>query len=127
LRKPKRANTAPLRGLPSTSTPKGHTPLRKNTLGDDDASRWALETHHKTMNKELLAEQWKHEEEQPFSGWDFSYLTNRMLEEQPDWSYPARAIELMKQSSSVIDLDTGGGERFMELREHWPPNLSQSD
>jgi hypothetical protein len=73
------------------------------------------------MNKELLAERWKREEEQPFSGWDFSYLDNRMLEEQHDWSYSARAIELLKQSSSVIDLDTGGGERFMELREHWPP------
>jgi ubiquinone/menaquinone biosynthesis C-methylase UbiE len=75
------------------------------------------------MNKELLVAQWKHEEQQLFSGWDFSYLNNRMLEEQPDWSYPARAIELMKQSSSVIDLDTGGGERFMELREHWPPKV----
>jgi SAM-dependent methyltransferase len=73
------------------------------------------------MNKELLVERWKREEEQPFSGWDFSYLDNRMLEEQHDWSYSARAIELLKQSSSVIDLDTGGGERFMELREHWPP------
>jgi SAM-dependent methyltransferase len=72
------------------------------------------------MNKELLVEYWKREEEQSFSGWDFSYLDNRMLEEQPDWSYSARAIELLKQSSSVIDLDTGGGERFMELREYWP-------
>jgi hypothetical protein len=75
------------------------------------------------MNKELLPEQWKREEKQPFSGWDFSYLNNRMLEEQPDCSYPARATDLMKQSSSVIDLDTGGGERLMELREHWPPKV----
>ena len=79
------------------------------------------------MNKELLAKQWKNEEQQPFAGWDFSYLNNRMLEEQPDWSYPARAIELMKQSSSVIDLDTGGGERFMELREHWPPKVAATE
>ena len=75
------------------------------------------------MNKELLVANWKREEQRPFSGWDFSYLKNRMLEEQPDWSYPARATDLMKQSSSVIDLDTGGGERFMELREYWPPKV----
>ena len=75
------------------------------------------------MNRELLVASWKREEQRPFSGWDFSYLNNRMLEEQPDWSYPARAIELLKQSSSVIDLDTGGGERFLELREHWPQRV----
>ena len=75
------------------------------------------------MNREFLVASWKREEQRPFSGWDFSYLNNRMLEEQPDWSYSARAIELMKQSSSVIDLDTGGGERFLELREHWPQKV----
>jgi len=72
------------------------------------------------MNQKLLKESWKREEQQPFSGWDFSYLDGRMLEGQPDWSYSARAIELLKQSSSVIDLDTGGGERFLELYDHWP-------
>jgi SAM-dependent methyltransferase len=75
------------------------------------------------MNKELLAANWKLEEQKPFSGWDFSYLGNRILEKPPDWSYSARAIELLKQSSSVIDLDTGGGERFMELREYWPQKV----
>src|SRR4029450_4494215 len=68
-------------------------------------------------------EHWKHEEGQPFIGWDFSYLDGRMLEEQPDWSYSTRAAELMKQSASVLDLDTGGGERFLELREYWPPKV----
>jgi SAM-dependent methyltransferase len=29
----------------------------------------------------------------------------------------------MRQSSSVLDLDTGGGERFLELRNHWPPKV----
>ncbi|HJR81452.1 MAG TPA: class I SAM-dependent methyltransferase [Anaerolineales bacterium] len=46
-----------------------------------------------------------------------------MLEGQPPWSYSARAAELMKQSSSVLDLDTGGGERFLALREHWPSRV----
>ncbi len=72
------------------------------------------------MNTESLIESWKYEEQQPFYGWDFSYLDGRMLEEEPDWSYPRRAAELLRQSSSVLDLDTGGGERFLELREYWP-------
>jgi SAM-dependent methyltransferase len=72
------------------------------------------------MNQEVLIENWKHEEQQPFTGWDFSYLESRMLEGQPPWSYSARAAELMKHSSSVVDLDTGGGERFLKLQEHWP-------
>lgn len=75
------------------------------------------------MNQEKLIETWKDEERQPFIGWDFSYLEGRMLEGQPDWSYSARAAELMKQSLSVLDLDTGGGERFLELREYWPSKV----
>ena len=75
------------------------------------------------MNKEALIKNWKFEEAQPFTGWDFSYLEGRMLEEQPPWSYSARAAELMKQSASVLDLDTGGGERFLKLREYWPQKV----
>jgi hypothetical protein len=75
------------------------------------------------MKQEVLIENWKHEEQQPFIGWDFSYLDGRMLEEQPPWSYSARAAELMKHSSSVVDLDTGGGERFLKLHEHWPDKI----
>lgn len=75
------------------------------------------------MNEEILIENWKFEEEQPFLGWDFSYLEGRMIEGQPDWSYSARAAELMKHSSSVLDMDTGGGERFLQLRESWPKKV----
>jgi SAM-dependent methyltransferase len=71
-------------------------------------------------NRETLIAAWKAEEQQPFIGWDFSYLGGRMLEGQPPWSYSTRAAELMKQSTSVVDLDTGGGERFLKLRAHWP-------
>ncbi|HEX6033927.1 MAG TPA: methyltransferase domain-containing protein [Anaerolineales bacterium] len=75
------------------------------------------------MNQEALIETWKSEERQPFLGWDFSYLEGRMVEEQPHWSYIARAAQLMKQASSVLDLDTGGGERFLKLREYWPQKV----
>jgi SAM-dependent methyltransferase len=74
-------------------------------------------------DRETLIAYWKAEEQQPFSGWDFSYIDGRMLEGQTPWSYSARAAELMKQSASVVDLDTGGGERFLKLRPHWPPKV----
>jgi len=72
------------------------------------------------MNQSELIESWKHEQAQPFTGWDFSYLNGRMIEDQAPWSYSARAAELMKRSSAMIDLGTGGGERLLSLREYWP-------
>src|SRR5512136_1564703 len=69
------------------------------------------------MNLDELVEAWKREEQEPFSGWDFSHLDGRMIEEQAPWSYSRRAAELMLVSKAVIDLGTGGGERFLKLRE----------
>lgn len=67
-----------------------------------------------------LVESWKREEQEPFTGWDFSHLDNRMLEEQAPWSYSTRACDLMHQSSSLLDMGTGGGERLLKLKDHWP-------
>jgi SAM-dependent methyltransferase len=75
------------------------------------------------MNPFELIETWKKEEQQPFIGWDFSYLDGRMLEDQPPWSYSTRAAELLRGTSAVIDLGTGGGERFLKLRSHWPAKV----
>lgn len=75
------------------------------------------------MDQADLLAQWRREEMQPFSGWDFSYLDGRMIEAEPPWDYLARAAELMQQANSVVDLDTGGGERFLELRPHWPARV----
>ena len=70
-----------------------------------------------------LVEAWLREERQPFTGWDFSHLDGRLRGEREPWSYLDRAAELMRRSSSVVDLDTGGGERLLRLREHWPPRV----
>ena len=72
------------------------------------------------MNQNEQIERWKREEAQPFTGWDFSHLDGRMIEDQAPWSYSSRAAQLMRQSSSVLDLGTGGGERLLNLREYWP-------
>jgi SAM-dependent methyltransferase len=77
----------------------------------------------KDINQNELIESWKHEEQQPFTGWDFSHLDGRMLEDQAPWSYSTRAAELMQNSSSVLDMGTGGGERLLKLRKYWPKKV----
>jgi SAM-dependent methyltransferase len=64
---------------------------------------------------------WQAEEQQPFVGWDFAHLAGRMLEDQPPWSYTTRAAELMQGARTLLDMGTGGGERLLKLRAHWPP------
>jgi len=72
------------------------------------------------MNRNELVERWRSEERQPFSGWDFAHLDGRMESDPTPWSYEARAAELMRGASSVLDMGTGGGERLLKMREHWP-------
>ena len=53
---------------------------------------------------------------QRFSGWDFSYLDGRRkpLGELP-WSFATTARNALSTATSVLDVDTGGGERFANL------------
>jgi SAM-dependent methyltransferase len=78
-------------------------------------------------NRKHLIEAWRQEEAQPFVGWDFSYLQGRMVEEGPPWSYTARAAELMQQARSLLDMGTGGGERLLALRDHWPAHVTVTE
>ncbi len=75
------------------------------------------------MNPEALIAQWQQEAQEPFAGWDFAHLKGRMLEDQPPWDYLERAAALMQQSSAVLDIDTGGGEKLLSLRESWPQRV----
>lgn len=72
------------------------------------------------MNRDAYIALWQQEEQAPFVGWDFSYLEGRMTQEQPPWSYEARAAEVLRGAASVLDMGTGGGERLLKLREYWP-------
>ena len=74
--------------------------------------------------RDALVQSWLEEERRPFVGWDFSYLEGRMEDEGEPWSYLERAAELMGRSSSVVDMDTGGGEKLLSLSERWPPGSS---
>jgi SAM-dependent methyltransferase len=69
----------------------------------------------------------------PFSGWDFSAISNRWKTNEPSWNYPVLASYRMLGVSSMLDLDTGGGELLATLAplppqtwatESYPPNIS---
>ena len=71
------------------------------------------------MKKEKLQrliQQWKKDEKAPFEGWDFSYIGKRVKRENPPWSYINIAKNLVRKSSSLLDIDTGGGEILSKLR-----------
>lgn len=57
-------------------------------------------------------DQWKNQEKRQFSGWNFSYFKNKMIEEKPPWNYNTMAKKLVKKSKSMLDMGTGGGELF---------------
>jgi SAM-dependent methyltransferase len=82
------------------------------------------------MNKariEELRRQWLAEEQMPFRGWDFAYLDGKMVEEPSPWDYMAMAATQMAQATAVLDTDTGGGERMLQLRPHWPAKVVVSE
>jgi SAM-dependent methyltransferase len=84
------------------------------------------------MKMDELQAQWIREAAEPFRGWDFSYLKNRLVEGEPPWSYLELARTAISRSSDVLDVATGGGEVFAGLApfpgratavEGYAPNL----
>jgi len=51
---------------------------------------------------------------QPFSGWDFSYLKDRQVDVTAHalWDYTATVLAAMREAVSMLDMGTGGGERL---------------
>ena len=83
------------------------------------------------MYKELLDYLLK-EEEYAFTGWDFSYLNNRMTKEMLPWSYNDIVNEYLIDSHNILDMGTGGGELLLSFKhpyqntsvtEAYPPNI----
>jgi len=79
-----------------------------------------------------LSKIWKGEEKLSFSGWDFSYIDNRMKEEKPIWNYKRKAKKLVRKATAVLDMGTGGEEVLSLLgpfpkhtiaTEGWKPNV----
>src|SRR5438034_10775741 len=54
----------------------------------------------------------------PFSGWDFSWLEGRRVEEedtQTTWDYDERPRKRIQAAAFLLDLGTGGGARLSQL------------
>lgn len=84
------------------------------------------------LNKPLFERLVDEALQQKFSGWDFAYVANRMVESQPSWNYRQIVGERIKDANSLLDLDTGGGELLSSLQplppvtyatEGFPPNV----
>lgn len=65
-------------------------------------------------------------------GWDFSWLDSRAHGPSTSWSYTDLAREAVAGATSLLDVDTGGGELLASLAplpattvatESWPPNV----
>lgn len=67
------------------------------------------------MPNKMLLTQWKKDEGAVFKGWDFSYIAKRSKEERTPWDYMRMAKALVRKSVAVLDMETGGGERFAEF------------
>jgi SAM-dependent methyltransferase len=72
----------------------------------------------------------------PINGWDFSWLEGRATEERTWWGYRQLAAQEVAAATTVLDIQTGGGELLAEIlrdaaeqpavvvvTESWPPNL----
>ncbi len=51
-------------------------------------------------------------EQEPFSGWDFSSLQGRMVEDALPWDYEALVRRELSSAQALLDMDTGGGEKL---------------
>jgi hypothetical protein len=56
--------------------------------------------------EELVAEA----NDAPVRGWNFAWLEGRASEERPGWHYSELVAERMATASTMLDLETGGGE-----------------
>ena len=52
---------------------------------------------------------------QPFEGWDFSWLRGRWYEAELTWNYRQRVQERVTSTASLLDMGTGGGEFLASL------------
>lgn len=86
------------------------------------------------MDKEYLRSIWKQEEKiAHIHGWDFSHIHGRYEEENDlPWDYERIVRHHLKNSSNLMDYDTGGGEFLLSLNhpysktaatEGYPPNV----
>jgi len=70
-----------------------------------------------------LVESWLAEERTPFSGWDFSHIDGRAIEDPLPWSYLDIVRSRLMGARSLLDLGTAGGEVLSRLQDAFPPRV----
>jgi hypothetical protein len=86
------------------------------------------------QNRAALFNYLQAEYDYPFSGWDFSYLDGRMVEDLSvlTWDYRAAIETRLPHIHSLLDIDTGGGEVLASFKplpadtcatESYAPNI----
>ena len=84
------------------------------------------------MSKDSLKTQWKNEEDFAFQGWDFSYINDRISDQNLPWDYRTLVNQYLKPNSILLDMGTGGGEFLLSLNhpydkttitESYAPNI----
>jgi Methyltransferase domain len=70
------------------------------------------------MIKDESFESYLKEVEKPFSGWDFSYITEtcRMNSGLLSWSYGSVVFPLIQKATATLDMGTGGGELLSKFK-----------
>jgi len=74
---------------------------------------------------------------EPVEGWDFTWLHGRATEARPSWKYFDGLSDRVDAANAVLEIQTGGGERFAEIlsrvshkpktlaaTESWVPNVA---
>jgi SAM-dependent methyltransferase len=66
--------------------------------------------------------------DEPFSGWDFSYITEsgRVSASLLSWSYGSMAMELIQKTTAMLDMGTGGGE-FLSMLQPFPEKVCATE
>jgi len=72
------------------------------------------------MISDKLYAEWLEAEQRPFEGFDFSYFSDKCIDEQPPWSYSAMVREEMADIQAVLDIGTGGAEFLMTFQDIFP-------
>ncbi len=52
----------------------------------------------------------------PFSGWDFSHISSRIVSTPLTWSYDSIVIPFIRKAETLLDMGTGGGEKLISFQ-----------
>ena len=66
-------------------------------------------------SRELFEKYLEEAEKTSFSGWDFSYLTDRMVSSPLSWNYHDIVLPYLRETETMLDMGTGGGEVLSEF------------